>query len=161
MYYLFQDMLDYKSKVRHLKIKFMDGSVKTLQVISLFELFSLQSSALYLYLSYLYLSAFVCMHCTFTLTCTGAWMCDIVWMFFVLTFFCFSCYVKCIHVCLMVLCLFFLLFRLMTVTMLVKFWTLFVWKWVCTTLIYYQQTKVASEIFIIAKVFLLLFSHFD
>lgn len=28
----FQDMLDYKSKVRHLKIKFMDGSVKTLQV---------------------------------------------------------------------------------------------------------------------------------
>ncbi|KAL9985699.1 hypothetical protein ACROYT_G008133 [Oculina patagonica] len=26
------DMLDYKSKVRHLKIKFMDGSVKTLQI---------------------------------------------------------------------------------------------------------------------------------
>ena len=29
----FQDMLEYKTKVRHLKIKFMDGTVKTLQVI--------------------------------------------------------------------------------------------------------------------------------
>ena len=27
-----KDMLEYKSKVRHLKIKFMDGTVKTLQV---------------------------------------------------------------------------------------------------------------------------------
>lgn len=43
-------MLDYKSKVRHLKIKFMDGSVKTLQVISLsgpfFAAFLLQSISL-------------------------------------------------------------------------------------------------------------------
>lgn len=48
-------MLDYKSKVRHLKIKFMDGSVKTLQVISMSAPLLLQSiflvtiSMLYMY----------------------------------------------------------------------------------------------------------------
>ena len=59
-------MLDYKSKVRHLKIKFMDGSVKTLQVISLFQLFSLQSislvpiSMLYAHIVHLFLHVLQC-----------------------------------------------------------------------------------------------------
>ena len=38
MVFFLQDMLEYKSKVRHLKIKFMDGSVKTLQVTNFIEL---------------------------------------------------------------------------------------------------------------------------
>ena len=38
MFFFLQDMLEYKSKVRHLKIKFMDGSVKTLQVTNFIEL---------------------------------------------------------------------------------------------------------------------------
>ena len=37
MVFFLQDMLEYKSKVRHLKIKFMDGSVKTLQVTNFIE----------------------------------------------------------------------------------------------------------------------------
>ena len=59
-------MLDYKSKVRHLKIKFMDGSVKTLQVISLFQLFSPQSislvpiSMLYAHIIHLFLHVLQC-----------------------------------------------------------------------------------------------------
>ena len=38
MVFFLQDMLEYKSKVRHLKIKFMDGSVKTLQVTNFIQL---------------------------------------------------------------------------------------------------------------------------
>ena len=38
MVFFLQDMLEYKSKVRHMKIKFMDGSVKTLQVTNFIEL---------------------------------------------------------------------------------------------------------------------------
>ena len=58
---MFQDMLDYKSKVRHLKIKFMDGSVKTLQVQYLVFTSCFFFSVKHLACVYQHV---VCMHCT-------------------------------------------------------------------------------------------------